>query len=47
MSLRFHKFVSAARHNDIASKSMTTKTKILNNKALIEVLSTIGPTRKK
>ena len=52
MSLSFYKFASAARHDNIASKSMTTKTKILDNKKdvakiLIEVLGTIRPTSEK
>ena len=34
MSLSFYKFASAARHNNIASESMTTKTKILDNKKM-------------
>ena len=35
MSLSFYKFVSTARRNDVVSKSMTTKTKILNNKGML------------
>ena len=34
MSPSFYKFASAARHDNIASKSMTTKTKILDNKKM-------------
>ena len=34
MSLSVYKFASAARYDNIASKSMTTKTKMLDNKKM-------------